>query len=114
MRNKNFQSGQLWELVAYEKWSLWETVYCSRAAGCDGEGNDGGVDWCVDGDSGCVSYWFGGSAGDKADDYESKCDDMLIVMMMTIVETVLLMLLKKVVVVMLRSHSYDNITVIFL
>lgn len=101
-------------MVAYEKWLLWETVDCSRAAGCGGESNDGSGDWYVDGDSGCVSYWFGGSGGDKADDYESDCDDMLIVMTMTIVETVLLMLLKKVVVVMLISHYYDNITVVLL
>ena len=39
------------------------TVDCSRAAGCGGEGNDGGVDWCVDGDSGCGSYCFGGGEG---------------------------------------------------
>ena len=53
----------LQEVVAYKKWSLWETVDCSRAAGCGGEGNDGGVDWCVDGDSGCGSYCFGGGEG---------------------------------------------------
>ena len=53
----------LQEVVAYKKWSLWETVDCSRAAGCGGEGNDGGVDWYVDGDSGCGSYCFGGSEG---------------------------------------------------
>ena len=63
-------------MVAYEKWLLWETVDCSRAAGCGGESNDGSGDWYVDGDSGCVSYWFGGSEGDKADDYESDCDDI--------------------------------------
>ena len=77
------QSGHLWEVVAYKKWSLWETVDCSRAAGCGGEGNDGGVDWYVDGDSGCGSYCFDGSegvencdtAGDKADDGESDNND---------------------------------------
>ena len=53
----------LQEVVAYKKWSLWETVDCSRAAGCGGEGNDGGVDWYVDGDSGCGSYCFGGGEG---------------------------------------------------
>ena len=104
-----FSSDHLWEMVTYEKWLLWQTVDCSRAAGCGGEGNDGGVDWYVDGVSGCGSYCFGGSegiencgiAGDKANDDESDCDDMLIVMTMTMIETVLLMLLKNVVVVML-------------
>ena len=108
-QNCYFQSGHLREVVTYKKWSLWETVDCSRAAGCGGEGNDCGVDWYVDGDSGSGSYCVGGSEGiencgiacDKADDYESKCDDMLILMTMTIVESVLVMLLKKVVVVML-------------
>ena len=82
-QNCYFQSGHLREVVAYKKWSLWETVDCSRAAGCGGEGSDGGVDWYVDGDSGCGSYCFGGSegvencasAGDKADDGESDDDD---------------------------------------
>ena len=84
MRNKTVHfCDHLQEVVAYKKWSLWETVDCSRAAGCGGEGNDGGVDWCVDGDSGCGSYCFGGSegvenccsAGVKADDGESDDDD---------------------------------------
>ena len=62
-QNCYFQSGHLWEVVGYEKWSLWETVDCSRTAGRGGEGSDGGVDWYVDGDSGCGSYCFGGSEG---------------------------------------------------
>lgn len=75
------------------------------------EGKDGGIDWNVDVDSGCGSYCFGGSegiencgsAGDKANDDESDCDDMLIMMTMTMIETVLVMLLKKVMVVMLMA-----------
>ena len=82
-QNCYFQSGHLREVVTYKKWSLWETVDCSRAAGCGGEGNDCGVDWYVDGDSSCGSYCFGGSegvencgsAGVKADDGESDDDD---------------------------------------
>ena len=102
-QNCYFQSGHLQEVVTYKKWSLWDTVDCSRAAGCGGEGNDGGVDWCVDGDSGCGSYCFGGSEG-----VENNIVVLLVikqmmvrVITMTVVETVLLMLLKKVVLVML-------------
>ena len=96
-QNCYFQSGHLQEVVTYKKWSLWQTVDRSRAAGCGGEGNDGGVDWCVDGDSGCGSYCFGGSEGAVL-----VLKQMMVrVMTMTIVDTVLVMLLKKVVLVML-------------